>query len=56
MKVHGRKVITGALTGTDSIEIIEGLTSGDTIAITGVNLLREDMQVRDLGKMEGRGK
>lgn len=56
MTVHGRKVITGALTGTDSIEIIEGLQSGDTIAITGVNLLREGMQVRDLSKMEGYGK
>jgi RND family efflux transporter MFP subunit len=55
MTVHGRKVTTGALTGTDSIEIIDGLESGDTIAITGVNLLREGMQVRDLSEMEGYG-
>jgi RND family efflux transporter MFP subunit len=56
MTVHGRKVTTGNLTGTDSMEIIEGLKSGDTIAITGVNLLREGMQVRDLSNMEGYGK
>jgi multidrug efflux pump subunit AcrA (membrane-fusion protein) len=55
MTVHGRKVTTGALTGTDSIKIIEGLQPGDTIAITGVNLLREGMKVRDLSEMEGYG-
>ena len=53
LKVHQRTVKTGDLTGTDSIEIIDGLKSGDTIAISGVSRLREGMQVSDLSKMEG---
>jgi multidrug efflux system membrane fusion protein len=52
LKVHRRPVRTGELTGTDSIEIIDGLKSGETIAISGVSLLREGMQVSDLSKME----
>ena len=53
MKVQRRPVKTGDLTGTDSIEIIDGLKSGETIAISGVSRLREGMQVSDLSKMEG---
>jgi multidrug efflux pump subunit AcrA (membrane-fusion protein) len=53
LKVQPRAVKTGDLTGTDSIEIIDGLKSGDTIAISGVSRLREGMQVSDLSKMEG---
>ena len=53
LKVHPRPVRTGELTGTDSIEIIDGLKSGETIAISGVSRLREGMQVSDLSKMEG---
>lgn len=53
LKVQRRAVKTGDLTGTDSIEIIEGLKSGETIAISGVSRLREGMQVSDLSKMEG---
>ena len=53
MKVQKRKVKTGDLTGTDSIEILEGLGPGERIAITGVAQLREGMQVRDLGELEG---
>jgi multidrug efflux system membrane fusion protein len=53
MKVHKRKVTTGDLTGTDSIQILEGLHSGERIAITGVAQLREEMQVRDLSELEG---
>ncbi|MFH2065177.1 MAG: efflux RND transporter periplasmic adaptor subunit [Pseudomonadota bacterium] len=53
LKVQRRAVITGDLTGTDSIEIMDGLKSGDTIAISGVSLLRDGMQVSDLSKMEG---
>lgn len=53
LKVQRRAVKTGDLTGTDSIEIIDGLKSGDTIAISGVSRLREGMQVSDLSKMEG---
>lgn len=53
LKVQRRAVKTGGLTGTDSIEIIDGLRFGDTLAISGVSLLREGMQVSDLSKMEG---
>ena len=53
MKVNKRKVTTGDLTGTDSIQILEGLESGEKIAITGVAQLREGMQVRDLSELEG---
>lgn len=52
-RVQQRAVKTGDLTGTDSIEIIDGLKSGETIAISGVSRLRAGMQVRDLSKMEG---
>lgn len=53
LKVQRRAVKTGDLTETDSIEIMDGLKSGDTIAISGVSRLREGMQVSDLSKMEG---
>lgn len=56
MTVQSRKVKTGRLTGTESIEILNGLTSGEIIAITGVARLQEGMKVRDLAKMEGYGK
>ncbi len=53
MKVQRRAVKTGDLRGSDSIEIVEGLKSGETIAISGVSRLREGMQVSDLSQMEG---
>lgn len=53
LKVQRRAVKIGDLTGTDSIEIIDGLKFGETIAISGVSRLREGMQVSDLSKMEG---
>ena len=53
MKVNKRKVTTGDLTGTDSIQILGGLQSGEKIAITGIAQLREGMQVRDLSELEG---
>ena len=53
MKVQKRKVKTGDLTGTAGIQILEGIGSGERIAITGVTQLREGMQVRDLGELEG---
>jgi RND family efflux transporter MFP subunit len=52
-KVQRRPVKIRNLTGTDSIEIIDGLKSGETIAISGVSRLREGMQVSDLSRMEG---
>jgi RND family efflux transporter MFP subunit len=53
MKVSRRPVKTGDLTGTDSIEVVEGLKSDEAIAISGVSRLREGMQVSDLSQMEG---
>jgi RND family efflux transporter MFP subunit len=53
LKVQPRAVKTGDLTGTDSIGIIDGLKSGETIAVSGVSRLREGMRVSDLSKMEG---
>ena len=55
MTVQKRQVETGELTGRDSIEVIEGLQSGDTVAVTGVSKLREGMKVRDLATLEGYG-
>ena len=53
MTVHRRPVTTGDLTGTDSIEILEGIKSGEMVAVSGVSRLREGMKVSDLSKMEG---
>lgn len=53
LTVQRRAVKTGGLTGTDSIEIIAGLASGETIAISGISRLREGMRVSDLSRMEG---
>jgi multidrug efflux system membrane fusion protein len=53
MKVQKRRVVTGNLTGTDSIQIIDGLQPGEQIAISGVAQLREGMSVRNLSELEG---
>jgi RND family efflux transporter MFP subunit len=50
--VHQRKVKTGELTGTESIEIVDGLESGETIAISGVSQLREGMTIRPVDKID----
>jgi len=47
-----RHVTTGGLTGTDRMEIKDGLESGETIAISGVSLLREGMLVKPVEKVE----
>jgi RND family efflux transporter MFP subunit len=46
MTVGRRKITTGDLTGQASIQIKDGLKSGDTIAVSGVSQLREGMKVR----------
>jgi RND family efflux transporter MFP subunit len=48
-KVIKRPVKVGSAEG-GRIEIVQGLTSGDRIAVAGVTMLREGMQVRDLGE------
>ena len=53
MTVHNRQVETGSLTGAADISIISGIEPGETIAITGVTQLRENMKVIDLAKQEG---
>jgi multidrug efflux system membrane fusion protein len=53
MTVHNRQVKTGSLTGAADISIISGLESGETIAVTGVTLLRENMKISDLTMQEG---
>ncbi len=50
LKVQGRKVTTGDLTGTDSIRITEGLQPGETVAVSGVSQLREGMKVRTMDR------
>jgi multidrug efflux system membrane fusion protein len=51
--VSMRAVTTGELTGTEGIEVLEGLNPEETIAVTGVTQLREGDRVRDLAEMEG---
>jgi len=53
MTVHERLVEAGSLTGTADISIISGIEPGETIAVTGVTQLRENMKVRDLAEQEG---
>ncbi|MEM7587341.1 MAG: efflux RND transporter periplasmic adaptor subunit [Acidobacteriota bacterium] len=50
MTVSRRQVTTGDLTGTEEIFIVDGLTGGETIAISGVSRLREGMVVRNLNE------
>jgi multidrug efflux system membrane fusion protein len=53
MTVQNRQVETGSLTGAANILIISGIEPGETIAITGVTQLRENMKVSDLANQEG---
>ncbi len=53
MTVQRRPVTLGDLTGTDSIEILDGVSSGEMIAVTGVSMLREGSKIRDLSELEG---
>lgn len=46
MQVQRRSVTTGALTGNDNIRITAGLDLGETIAISGVSMLRDGQVVR----------
>jgi len=53
MTVNSRQVETGSLTGAADISIISGIEPGETIAVTGVTQLRENMKVSDLAEQEG---
>jgi multidrug efflux system membrane fusion protein len=48
MKAQRRAVITGDLSGSDSIRIVSGLNADETIAISGVSTLHEGQTVREL--------
>jgi RND family efflux transporter MFP subunit len=50
--VQKRQVTTGELTGTESIEILDGLQPHETIAVSGVSQLREGMTVRPVEKID----
>ena len=50
--VHRRKVTTGDLIGTDSIQILEGLNPGEMIAISGVSMLKEGMKVKPVDRIK----
>jgi RND family efflux transporter MFP subunit len=52
--VTRRRVKLGEATG-GQIEIVDGLESGERIAVAGVRFLREGMKVRDLGDALGGG-
>jgi len=56
LTVAMRKVTTGELTGSEEIEIVEGVEPGETIAVTGVTRLRGGDRVRDLAETEGYGR
>ena len=50
--VHARRVTTGELSGSDQIQILDGIESGEVIAIAGVSQLREGMQVRPVDRID----
>ena len=50
--VHSREVQTDELVGSENIRITKGLKNGDMIAVAGVSVLREGMQVRPVDKIE----
>ncbi len=47
MTVSRTPVTVGELTGSE-IEIADGLSVGDRIAVSGVQLLTDDMRIREL--------
>ncbi|MEE8118773.1 MAG: efflux RND transporter periplasmic adaptor subunit [Gammaproteobacteria bacterium] len=49
MTVSSQEIELGPMAG-DAIAVVSGLESGDRIAITGVHLLRDGMQIRELVK------
>ena len=48
-----RRIVKVGIATAGDIEIVEGLSPGDRIAIAGVNFLRDGMQVRDLSNALG---
>jgi len=50
MTVHKRDVTTGDLVGADQIQIVDGISGGEVIAISAVSRLREGMPIRKMGE------
>ncbi len=48
MTVARRPVRTGELSGSDAIELVDGVEPGETIAVSGATQLRDGMKVREL--------
>ena len=48
-----RMVETGALTGSDSLEIVSGLSSGELIAISAASRLRDGMKIQPVEEVSG---
>ena len=46
MTVHRREVAIGQVTGTGSVEILDGLVAGDRIVVAGVSHLSEGRKIR----------
>ena len=44
--VNKRQITVGGVTGTASIEVLEGLKTGERVVIAGIKQLREGMQVK----------
>ena len=49
MTVSRANITPGQLSGAE-VEVIKGLESGDRIAVSGIQNLREGMQIRELTK------
>ena len=49
-RVHQRKVRLGRLTGSDEIEILDGLKQGETLVLQAVNQLREGVEIEPVPK------
>ena len=46
MTVHKTMITAGEITGSDNIEVLEGLKAGDKIATSGITKLQDGMKVR----------
>ena len=53
MTVSKRAITTGEITGTQNIQVTEGLNPGEKIAVSAVAQLQEGTKVRDLSTVEG---
>ena len=53
MSVNKRQITPGPLSGASNIMIAAGLEPDETIAVTGVTQLRENMKIRDLSMQKG---